>query len=190
MAASMQTATDKAKEVFDIKSPSGVFYDLGENVVAGFTNAIQDGAGLVAQVTADTFGQATQETGKALSDILGAFGTFFKGSKAFAVAQAVINAWLGASEALKLPFPQNLAAFAKVLATGFQAVQGIQSAQPGQGGGGGAAGGAAAPVPLQVSLNLQGDYFTPGQVAGSVSGMLDQLVNEANRRGLNLTVRA
>lgn len=80
----------------------------------------------------------------------------FKVTQAFGAGQAVVNAWTGASEALKLPFPANIAAFATVLKTGFEAVSNIRSASPGSGSSGGGAistagvGGISRPVPSPV----------------------------------------
>jgi hypothetical protein len=48
---------------------------------------------------------------------------------------AAINIGVGATEALKLPFPANLAAVAKVIAQGAQLTQRIRSANIGGGGG-------------------------------------------------------
>lgn len=61
-------------------------------------------------------------------------------SKVFGKAQALISTYQGAAEALKLPFPANLAAMAKVMAAGMGLVQSIAqvSKAGGVGGGGGA----------------------------------------------------
>jgi hypothetical protein len=111
-------------------------------------------------------------------------------SKVFGAAQALISAWQGAAEALKLPFPGNLAAFAQVLATGFGAVSAIQSATAGGGGGGSAGSTAAAAAatqsqgPLQVSLNTfgVGDLIS----RADLSGLLDSLNAAAGDRGYNI----
>jgi hypothetical protein len=49
----------------------------------------------------------------------------------FGAGQALISAFVGAAKALELPFPLNLAAYAKVLATGFSAVSAIQGVSAG-----------------------------------------------------------
>jgi hypothetical protein len=117
----------------------------------------------------------------------------FEGSKGIAAAQALVNTWAGATEALKLPFPANLAAFAKVAATGLAAVRSIQSARPGSAGGagggaasgGGAAAQAAAPRET-LEVRVQGldpaSLFTGAQV----NGILDAVIKGARDRGLNL----
>lgn len=88
--------------------------------------------------------------------------SMLKISKAFGVAEAAVSMWRGAAKALELPFPENLAAWASVLATGVKAIQGIKSARPGSSGGavssGGAAGagaGAATPQGPRIFLNVQ-----------------------------------
>lgn len=105
-------------------------------------------------------------------------------SKAFGAAQALISAWQGAAEALKLPFPQNLAAFTKVLGTGLGAVKAIQGAKPGgtTSGGGGASGGAAAaqqqPV-TTMNFTLTNDRFGFGE------NIVRQIASQLNSAGRN-----
>lgn len=111
-------------------------------------------------------------------------------SKAFAAADALVSTWQGAAKALTLPYPQNIAAYAKVLATGFGAVNAIKGINSG-GGGGGAAGGGAAPAggaaqaeaPQQVSLTLVGESFNRKQILRTV-----ELINDAAGDGLNINV--
>lgn len=106
-------------------------------------------------------------------------------SKKFGAAQALISAWQGAAEALKLPFPQNLAAFAKVLATGLSAVNAIKGTKVGgttSGGRGGSGGAAAAPqTPVQtMNFTIQNDPFGYGErFARSLAGQM----NSAQRNG-------
>lgn len=109
-------------------------------------------------------------------------------AKSFGAAQALVNAWTGASEALKLPFPGNLLAFGKVLATGFSAVNAIKGA--GKGGSSSGAAGAssvsttAAQAPMQVSLTgLNASDLFSGNV---ISGLLDKLNAEAGDRGYKI----
>lgn len=129
------------------------------------------------------------------SEILSALGQFndkaLKLAKVAGAAQALISTYQGAAEALKLPFPANLAAAAAVTAKGLglvAAIKGVSSS-----GGGGAAGAAAGAVsgassaataqtPLQVSLTgiNPGDIFTGNQL----SGLFDSLQDEAGTRGL------
>lgn len=97
-----------------------------------------------------------------LGDVLGGVGNVLKAYgeknlkivKGLSIAQALIAAYTGAAEALKLPFPANVAAFAGVLAKGLGAVASIKSVSTsgggasgsgGSGGGGGGSSQAAAP---------------------------------------------
>jgi hypothetical protein len=190
------------REMLDIQSPSRVFYDIGSFVGQGLAQGIADSQAMVATAV-DTLGKgAIASTSGMVSGVMGALGQLFQGSKKFAMAQALINAWTGASEALKLPFPANLGAFAKVLATGMNAVRNIRSAQPGaSGAGAGSAGSAAASIsarpaststaatpasPLDVRLTgiSAGDLFSGAQL----SGLLDRLSAEAGDRGYRLMV--
>jgi len=96
----------------------------------------------------------------------------------------------GAAEALKLPFPGNLAAFAKVLATGLGAVQSIKGVTPGGGGAsaaGAVASAAAAPsaAPLDVRLSgMSADEFISG---ASLESPFNRLQDEAGDRGLRVS---
>ena len=164
----------------------------------------------LSQIDAYRHGTTLQQTDQFLGDMAQAFASgndqMLRVARAFGAAQALIGALTGAAEALKLPFPANLAAAAKVLATGMGFVSAIKGVTAGGGGAGGAASGgaagigggggaalgaaAAAPIPLQVNAQFQGDYFTRAQVSQGVAGLFDQLSDEAQRRGLNLTVVA
>ena len=107
-------------------------------------------------------------------------------AKVFGAAQALISTYTGAAEALKLPFPKNLAAAAAIIAKGIGFVNAIKSVgDNGSGGGGagstGASSTAAAPaIPTQtVAINLQGDTFS----RSSVEGLLEQIQSQLDRGG-------
>lgn len=130
--------------------------------------------------------KASEFFGSMSSAMQGGNEKMLKISKAFGAAQALISAWQGAAEALKLPFPQNLAAFAKVLGTGLGAVKAIQGAKPGgtTSGGGGASGGAAVAQQQPVqTLNLS---FTndPWGIRESFARQLIGQMNTASRNGM------
>lgn len=177
------------REMLDIKSPSRVFEEIGGYIGEGLARGIADSQAMVADAVTTLGDTATQSTAGMVQGVLGSLGTLFAGSKKFAAAQALVNAWAGATEALKLPFPQNLAAFAKVLATGMGAVKNINSAKPGSSSAGGSAGGsggvaAAPPQPVQtLNFNIQNDPFGIGErTARAIAGQL----NEAGRNGFSL----
>ncbi len=132
----------------------------------------------------------------AASDVLGAMGAFsdkaLKLSKVAGAAQALISTLQGSAEALKLPFPANLAAAATVMAQGLglvAAIKGVSSSGSSGGGGGGAAAAvtaqAAAPAPLNVRLSGlgAGDSITGNQL----SSLFDRLQDEAGDRGLQVS---
>jgi len=86
-----------------------------------------------------------------------------KAGKAFAIAQALTNTYLGVTEVLDnettLPEPfgtiQKVSSIAGVLATGFAAVKSIKSVKPGGGGGGTpslSGGGGSAPTPPAFNI--------------------------------------
>lgn len=109
-------------------------------------------------------------------------------AKVFGAAQALISTYTGAAEALKLPFPKNLAAAAAIIAKGIGFVNAIKSVGDNGSGGGGAGStgasatsSAAAPaIPTQtVAINLQGDTFS----RSSVEGLLEQIQSQLDRGG-------
>lgn len=182
----LQAVTDKANEVFGVQSPSTVFAAIGAFIGQGLAQGIAESQALVGQAVSVMGKTAVTSADGTVSDILSSLGVLFQGSKRFAAAQALINAWTGASEALKLPFPASLAAFGKVLATGMSAVKNIQSASPGSAGGSGgavSAGAAAtlAPAPVtSLNLTVQNDPFGYGEAFAR--SLVEQL-NAATRSG-------
>jgi hypothetical protein len=84
-----------------------------DKLIVDNEKAVQDAK---LSMAADTFG--------AMSKLLGEES---KAGKAFALAQALVNTYLGITKALTLPFPANLAAAATTAATGFAAVKNITS---------------------------------------------------------------
>jgi hypothetical protein len=88
-------------------------------------------------------------------------------AKAFGAAQALINSYVAASQALAdptVPFWGKAAAFASMVATGLQAVNSIKGATPGGGGGASpsATSGGVASAAMNRTLTVQG--ITPGQI--------------------------
>lgn len=112
-------------------------------------------------------------------------------AKAFGIAEAIINTYVGATNALStVPFPANFAAAAAVIANGLASVATIASVNTssGESGAGGGAGGRgtapapAAPAPLDVFIRGVGpsDMISGGQL----SSLFDKLVEEAGDRGI------
>lgn len=126
----------------------------------------------MAQIDVYRYGTGLQRTEQFMGDMADALAAggdkMVKISKVFGAAQALIATWTGAAEALKLPFPANLAAFAKVLATGFGAVQAIKSVSTGSGSssaGGAATGGAGGGVSPQIQDRRVAEFrFVGGNV--------------------------
>jgi hypothetical protein len=133
------------------------------------------------------------------AEVLGALGEnnekALKLAQAFGAAQALISAYQGAAEALKLPFPANIAAAATVLAKGIGFVAAIKGVSKGGGGsgsgasiggaaasGGGAGGGGnAGQAPTTTfSFQLQNDPMGFGE---SFARQVVAQLNEANRNG-------
>lgn len=191
------------KDLLGIESPSRVFMEIGQFIGEGLAQGIADAEGMVRDAVGVLSDGAVSETEAAVAGILGALGQLFQKSKGLAIAQALVNTFQGATEALKLPYPKNLVAFAKTAATGLGAVKSIRSAQPGGGGGGGAAvgagagggavsgsagggGGGPASGPQEVLVKPQGplsDLFR-----AFVGPIADALREEYGDRGVNLAV--
>lgn len=124
--------------------------------------------------------------------ILGALGQFndkaLKLAKVAGAAQALVSTFQGQAEALKLPFPENLAAAAIVGAKGLglvAAIKGVSGSGGGGGVGGAAAGaaGAVAATPQPLAINISGagpDQFFTG------SALFDAFVDAARDRGLDV----
>jgi len=137
--------------------------------------------------------KAEAERAGAYSDLFGALSEIaqtggernLKIAKAFGIAEALINTYQGATKALTLPFPQNLAAFAQTLATGLSAVQSIKGVSAG-GGGSAAAASAAAPVaPPTQTVNVHaGNPFSEAVLRPFI-----EAVNEATRNGALVNAR-
>jgi len=116
-----------------------------------------------------------------------------KVAKVFGAAQALISAYQGAAEALKLPFPANIAAAATVLAKGIGFVNAIRSVNSGGGGGGATGGGgggssAQSQAPAQTPLDVRLTGFGPNDLftGDMIGGLLDRLSTEAGDRGYRI----
>lgn len=177
--ASLGMVTDLARDVFQTQSPSLVFEGIGMNIGEGLANGLANAQGLVAAATRVLTGAVPKETAEAVSSILGSLGTLFTKAKGFGIAQALVNIGIGMSEALKLPFPANIAAMAKTAASGAQALATIRGASPSgggsiAGGGGGGGGAGAAPSrPQEVLVRAQGPLSD--LLNGVIGGLADQL---------------
>lgn len=113
-------------------------------------------------------------------------------ARVFGAAQALISTYQGAAEALKLPFPMNLAAAASVISAGLGFVASIKSVTAGGGGGGGGRGlsaagaGGSAPQAAQsvsrnVAIQLEGEIFS----ADAVRNLINK-INEAVEDGAKI----
>lgn len=119
---------------------------------------------------------------------LGAFNQkALKMAQAFGAAKAFIATYEGAAEALKQPFPLNLAAASSIISAGLGFVAAIKSVSSsgsiGAGGGGGAmaASGGATTTPAasrNVAIQLTGDVFSRDQV----SGLINEIMSEMNEQ--------
>lgn len=190
VAESINKLPQTARDTLGIQSPSRVFYDIGSYISEGMAAGISDSSAMV-QAAVDTMGIGASTSAQGTVDnILGSLGQLFEGSKAWSIALAAVNIGRGLSEALALPFPASIAAFARVLAMGKQAMSTIKGASKGSGniGGGtaGAAQAAAAPSPLEVRMSglNPGDLYS----GAAVSKLLDSLSREAGDRGFKLMV--
>lgn len=153
--------------------------------------AAQEHQDRMAAIDVYRYGNTLQQTSAFLGDMAGALAggnsKMLEISKKFGAAQALVNTFTGATEALKLPFPQSLAAFAKVVATGMSAVSAIQG-----GGGGGkvrslsgiaaaqGAGDAKQPTAEYIIRGIRKDEFYSGEM---LSQIFDGIADEAKKRG-------
>jgi hypothetical protein len=147
----------------------------------------------MASIDVYRYGSSLDKAGMFFGDMAEAFShgneKMLQISKAFGAAQALVSAWQGAAEALKLPFPANMAAFAKVLAAGMGAVNAIKSV--GKGGTGGTGGRSAGGLQVAsqsrtsqaVVVNLHGNNFSQD----SVRNLINQ-INQAVEDGAKIRV--
>ena len=172
-----------ARDILDIQSPSKVFAEIGAQIGAGLSEGIASTTADVQRAVSMITGGAVSEAKSGASDILNTMQTLFSKSKPIAAAIALVNTMQGATEALKLPFPANIAAFSKVVATGMGAISAINGASKGGGGGGGVSAPAAAPQSMssRVALTLVGSensMFSKSQVRDLINQ-----INEATEDG-------
>lgn len=125
-------------------------------------------------------GQFSEHLGQ-MNQIAGGYDGILRAQKIFGAASALISTYTGAAEALKLPFPQNIAAAAKVLATGMGFVNAIKGA--GSGGGGGGASASANPS-VNTPPALQDRYVTvnfdgPQWMRDGINGLLDEIYQQS-----------
>lgn len=145
----------------------------------------------MAQLDVWRYGSTLAKTEAFLGDMAGALAAggekMLRISKTFAAAEAFVSALRGAAKALELPFPANMAAYAKVLATGMglvQAIRGVSAgggnSAPGAASGGGAA--ASAGNPTYLSFTFTDDFANPE----SVGRFIVEKMNEAIRNGATI----
>lgn len=181
----------RARELLGVQSPSTVFAEIGTYVGQGFADGIASAQGLVASAVGRIGATAVDGAQNTVQQVLSSMSQLFTKSKPLAAAIALINTWQGATEALKLPWPKNLAAFASVVSTGLGAVKAIRSTTSSGSSGGGAGGGstsgggqsaaAAAPAPTQtLNFTITNDPFGFGE---RLVRQLAQQLNEASRNG-------
>lgn len=132
-----------------------------------------------------------------LFTVLGAENSrLFKIQQAFAIANAVINTAEGVTSALRLPFPANLAAAAKVALAGAIQVAKIKGTKPGGNASvstGGLAGGSASAAQQATQGNaqqaqepnqriaqvvIQGSVFSSRETADWLIGQLSEAIND------------
>jgi uncharacterized membrane protein YphA (DoxX/SURF4 family) len=168
------------KDRLGIASPSRVFMEIGENIGQGMAIGIENSFGLVQSAVQGLGQQVTNGAFDMANGVVAAMGQMFEGSKPIAAAQALINTFQGISEALKLPFPGNLFAAARVAAQGFAAVRGIQSARPGSAVGSAAAAGGGGSAPAQSQMQQMPTQTLRFDFGGQNTMGMEQMVNLLN----------
>lgn len=157
---------------------------IADSAIAANKAQMESAADLAAyeKYVSDSRIEAAQAVGNALGALAELIGKQTAAGKALAIAQAVINTWLGVTEIIKtksvLPEPMatisRIANIVAIVAAGLNAVKNIAKANvPGASSGGGGSAGSAAPIQPQVPQ--------------ATSTMLDQ--RQLNQIG-NATARA
>lgn len=173
------------REMLDIRSPSRVFAEIGGFIGEGLANGIAQSHGMVNSAVQTLGNTAVSATQGMASQVMGVLGEMFQGNKKIAAAQALVNAWAGATEALKMPFPSNILAFGKVLATGMNAVRSIKGASiSGGGAGSSAASSAATPQVTQqrtANINFYGGFQPTQETIGMIANGLNDWLGDGGR---------
>ena len=182
------------RDKLGIASPSKVMHTIGMQIGEGLASGIAQTQAMAEKALGATADSMENTALGAAKGVLGAMSTLFDNSKPIAAAQALINTWQGMTEALKLPFPKNLAAAATVLAQGLAAVKSIRSTTKSGGGGGASAGGGGAanagtiqrrepaPPTTDVNINLRGDTFSRQSVLALIGEINDAVGDGARIR--------
>ena len=196
----------KAKKIKEEEENDAQVLAMQEKAVANLTNNLAQQTEIVRQAAADKIAieeallaqqkAMQQEVAGILQNASVVFGQQTAVGKGIAIAQALINTYSGATDALRakssLPSPFDVVAkvanVAAVLATGFKSIKAITSVQvPGASGGGGGGGtpsiAAAAPIlPQQTSTSL--DSNTIQNIGNAAAGGVNKtyvLSNEIAR---------
>jgi hypothetical protein len=187
----LQQIEQEARDQLEIKSPSRVFANIGNEIGAGLAMGIDESTALVQSALDGMIGSAVGNVKGGVKDILSGLGNLFQGSKEISAGIALANSFLAFTEVLKDPaFVGNpfgrFAAASAALSSGLAAVQSIKSAQKGgtsAGSSGGASGAGSAPaLPRQnIVIDLVGDTFS----RGSVQEVFD-VINDGLRRGYQI----
>lgn len=118
-------------------------------------------------------------------EVLSAMGTHnkkaLKVAQVFGAAQALISAYQGAAEALKLPFPANIAAAATVLAKGIgfvSAIKGVNSSGGAVSASGGGGGTSSAPAPAAAASSQAASQTLNFSVTNDPFGISDRVVRQ------------
>ena len=208
---SLQRRLDRLREFYLTDEQAAYAHGLNKIAVADEAREQgvikeQEHGDLVAQINQDTADKITAIEAAKRNTMLGQTSSLFGAlanlaqaggkktagiAKAFGIAEALINTYVGATNALRtIPFPANFAAAAAVIANGLASVATIAGvnanggANSASGGGraGGAAAAAAAPKPLDVMIQgLQPNDLISG---GQLSSLFDKLIDEAGDRGI------
>ena len=129
------------------------------------------------KLTAEQKIALAQQSADALMAVSGVVGKETAAGKALAVSAALINTYLGITQALKLPFPSSIPAVAIAAATGFGAVKNILAVKvPGAGSGG--AGNMATP-----NLNAAAP-IAPAQPQAATTNISSQSINALGNQAI------
>jgi hypothetical protein len=118
-----------------------------------------------------------QQTASALTAVSDILGKETAAGKTLAISAALINTYLGITQALKLPFPASIPAAAIAAATGFGAVKNIIATKvPGSTGGGGAN--------MTVPNVSAAAPITPPQPQAATTNLSNQTINAIGNQAI------
>ena len=124
-------------------------------------------------------GNLAKHMGEMNSIAGGGYDSLLKAQRVFGAASALISTYTGAAEALKLPFPYNIAAAGKIIAAGMGFVNAIKGGGSGGGGGGAAASAQSSAARAEPTKNILVRLEGPDYMVDMAEEIMTQIYEQS-----------